>query len=93
MLVTGGVTRLGAGFSTQYSVLGGARFACWTAEGGRPTGRPMGRPHMDGIEATSHRIVASLGIGSFLDGAKFFSSLIWGEGIWGAEMGLEDAKC
>jgi hypothetical protein len=56
-------------------------------------GRPMGRPHMDGIEATSHRIVASLGIGSFLDGAKVFSSLIWGEGIWGAEMGLEDAKC
>ena len=53
----------------------------------------MGRPHMDGIEATSHRIVASLGIGSFLDGAKVFSSLIWGEGIWGAEMGLEDAKC
>ena len=47
---------------------------------------------MDGIRATPHRIGASVGIGSFLDGAKVFSSLIWGEGIWGGETGLEDAK-
>jgi len=50
------------------------------------------RPQMDGIGATPHRIVASVGIGSFLDGAKVFSSLVWGEGIWGGETGSEDAK-
>ena len=83
------------GSRIQYSVLGTQWRSASLA--GRPKAAvpwAVPGPSSHGwIEATvSVGVRCVTGTGSFLDGAKVFSSLIWGEGIWGAEMGLGGAK-
>ena len=92
-LVTCGVTRECWERSTQYSVLS-TQFE--PALGFAVAGRPRrSSPHeLLCVLSTEYRVLstASVGTGSFLDGAKVFSLGIWGCELRGGESGLEGAK-